>query len=252
MPSRLLRTGPAPLLTDDGSLSVGGRSLPLQVVPHSRARRLTLRIARGGTAIRVTAPVSVGEKQIVDFIERHRGWIERRIDTYPEERRPRHGGTLSYLGRTHRIEWSGRARGTVDRETMDDGSFRFLVHGEETHLPRRIADYIKKQAREHLTERTEFYCEAVGKPYRSIKLKDTSSRWGSCSARGTLSYSWRIMMAPPGVVDYLVAHEVAHLVHFNHSRHFWGLVREICPELDEGKHWLRRHGEGLLAVDFGC
>jgi len=94
------------------------------------------------------------------------------------------------------------------------------------------------------------HAKTVGKPVKSMTLKDTRSRWGSCSWDGKLSFSWRIVMAPPIVIDYLAAHEVAHLREMNHGPAFWALCRKLCPEMDEAKAWLKRHGSALHAIDF--
>jgi predicted metal-dependent hydrolase len=109
---------------------------------------------------------------------------------------------------------------------------------------------LKKEARADLERLSRMHASSIGATIRSISMKDTRSRWGSCSTEGNLSFSWRIVMAPPQVIDYLAAHEVAHLKEMNHGPHFWALCRKLCPQMEEAKAWLKRHGSQLHAIDF--
>jgi len=140
-----------------------------------------------------------------------------------------------------------RATVTIGRQ---DGSPALFVHGERRHLPRRLADFLKREARRDIEALVTKHTAAVGRPAKTVRFKDTSSRWGSCTADGSLSFSWRIMMAPPTVIDYLVAHEVAHLREMNHGPRFWTLCRELCPRTDEARAWLKRNGGALQAIQF--
>ena len=115
----------------------------------------------------------------------------------------------------------------------------------------RDADDLKKEARLELDRLVAVHAGRVGKRVKSLTLRDTRSRWGSCSADGALSFSWRIAMAPPRVIDYLAAHEVAHLREMNHSPAFWTLCEQLCPGMEDAKRWLKRNGSLLHAVDFG-
>jgi predicted metal-dependent hydrolase len=132
-----------------------------------------------------------------------------------------------------------------------DGAPALIVHGDRAHLPRRIADFLKREARRDIEPLVAKHAAAAGRKAKAIRYKDTTSRWGSCSSDGNLSFSWRIMMAPPAVIDYLVAHEVAHLKEMNHGPKFWKLCRTLCPRTDEAKAWLKRNGSALHAIGFG-
>jgi hypothetical protein len=131
----------------------------------------------------------------------------------------------------------------------EDGA-QLIVRGERIHLPRRIADYLKKEAKAEIAVLVARHTETVGRPAKSIRYKDTTSRWGSCSSEGNLSFSWRIMMAPKPVINYLVAHEVAHLVHMNHGKDFWALCEELCPDTERCRAWLKKNGTALQAIGF--
>ncbi len=124
------------------------------------------------------------------------------------------------------------------------------VSGMPEHVGRRIAAFLKKEARADLKRLAATHAATIRAPIRSISMKDTRSRWGSCSSEGNLSFSWRIVMAPPSVIDYLAAHEVAHLKEMNHGPRFWALCKKLCPGMEEAKSWLKRHGSQLHAIDF--
>ena len=125
-----------------------------------------------------------------------------------------------------------------------------MVHGDRLHLPRRIADFLKREAKRDIEALVIKHTGAIGRRAKNIRFKDTSSRWGSCTADGSLSFSWRIMMAPAPVINYLVAHEVAHLKEMNHGPKFWKLCEELCPDTERCKAWLKKNGAALQAIQF--
>ena len=159
------------------------------------------------------------------------------------------GGTILLRGVAHRIERTGKLRGLTEAVIIDDEPV-LLVSGAEEHLRRRIADFLKKEARKDLERLVSVYARMVGRKVKSLSFKDTRSRWGSCAADGALSFSWRIVMAPPKVIDYLAAHEVSHLREMNHGPDFWDLCEELCPAMEDAKRWLKRNGTMLHAIDF--
>lgn len=120
-----------------------------------------------------------------------------------------------------------------------------VVAGEKPHLKRRLTDWLKAQAANDLTAAVERHCETLGVRYTRLTLKDTVSRWGSCSPSGALAFSWRLIFAPPFVLDYLAAHEVAHLKEMNHSVRFWRVCQKLCPKTEEAKAWLKAYGATL-------
>ncbi|KFB08468.1 M48 family metallopeptidase [Nitratireductor basaltis] len=244
----LKRTSKPARPPEDRHMDVLGRQVPLRVVENARAKRLTLRIAAGGQ-LRVTIPPGISERQIDDFLQRHRGWLEERLRKLPEHPVVRPGVKIPIRGVPHLICHEPGKRGTVALGEKD-GQKLLIVHGDIQHLPRRIADFLKKEARREIEPLVLKHTASVGRPAKATRYKDTSSRWGSCTSDGVLSFSWRIMMAPRPVIDYLVAHEVAHLREMNHGPRFWKLCRELCPDTDRCKDWLKRNGTALQAIRF--
>ena len=119
------------------------------------------------------------------------------------------------------------------------------VAGGAEHMDRRVHDYLKREARKDLHKASLAYAQDLGVRVKRLSIRDQSSRWGSCTSAGSLSFSWRLILAPPYVLDYLAAHEVAHLVEMNHSARFWRVVGRVCDHVDRAKAWLDTHGNDL-------
>jgi predicted metal-dependent hydrolase len=152
---------------------------------------------------------------------------------------------LPLRGVQHRIVHRAAARGTVWTEMRDSGEKILCVAGDSDHLDRRLHDYLKREARRDLQNAAETYAQALSVRVKRLSIRDQSSRWGSCTSAGSLSFSWRLILAPPFVLDYLAAHEVAHLVEMNHSPRFWRVVARICPSVERAKKWLDTCGNDL-------
>jgi predicted metal-dependent hydrolase len=240
---------PKPVVPLERMHEVGGRSLPLRITQNPRARRLTLRIEPSGRALRVTVPPGVPLREVDRFLQRHSGWLEVRLARYPEKPGVRPGVTLPLRGVPHLIRHEPERRGSV-AVGEEDGRPVIVVHGDIRHLPRRLSDFLKREAKRDIEALVAKHTRQVGRKAKTIRFKDTTSRWGSCTADGSLSFSWRIMMAPPAVIDYLVAHEVAHLAEMNHGPRFWALCERLCPETERCKAWLKKNGPALQAIAF--
>ncbi len=148
-------------------------------------------------------------------------------------------------GVAHKIVHRAGVRGTVWTETRDSGERIICVAGGAEHIERRVADYLKREVRNDLQKTTQAYAEAYGVKVKRLSIRDQSSRWGSCTSAGSLSFSWRLILAPTYVLDYLAAHEVAHLVEMNHSARFWKVVARECRHVERAKTWLDTHGNDL-------
>ncbi len=229
--------------------TVAGRTLPLRIVENERARRLTLRIDAGGQGLRVTVPPGLRQGEVEKFLHRHQGWLEQRLAKVPDRPQVRRGVKVPFRGVPHLVVHEPGRRGTVSVENGEGGP-RLVVHGERLHLPRRVADFLKREARREIEMLVARHTATVGRKAKAIRFRDTTSRWGSCTSDGTLSFSWRIMMAPPAVIDYLVAHEVAHLKEMNHGPDFWKLCGQLCPDTERCKAWLKRNGGAVQAIRF--
>lgn len=237
-------------LRAERSYVVAGRNLPLSIWENPRARRLTLRIETGGKGIRVTIPPRLPERELDLFIARHHGWIEMQIAKVPVVVPFTAGGTVNIRGISHLIVHEPTKRGTTRQAHDDNQQPVLIVHGDAQHLGRRIADYLKKLAKIDINGLVLVHTKRVGRPAQSVRFKDTTSRWGSCTSKGDLSFSWRIMMAPAEVINYLVAHEVAHLIEMNHGPDFWALCTKLCPDTPSSRAWLKRNGSALHAISF--
>ena len=180
---------------------------------------------------------------------RSQGWLLTKLAKFTTDSSLRSGSEILLRGVRHRIEHTGTLRGLTEAIIVD-GQPVLRVSGLPEHAGRRIATFLKKEARADLEKLVAVHAGTIRAPVSSITMKDTRSRWGSCSSQGNLSFSWRIVMAPPLVIDYLAAHEVAHLREMNHGPRFWALCRKLCPDMDEAKAWLKRHGSQLHAIDF--
>jgi predicted metal-dependent hydrolase len=145
----------------------------------------------------------------------------------------------------HRIVHRRGERGTVWTEISSAGDCVLCVAGEAAHLNRRVSDFLRREAARDLAKAVRHYARELGVPIRRISVRDQSSRWGSCSNTGALSFSWRLVLAPAFVLDYLAAHEVCHLVELNHSVRFWRLVKRLYPDVERAKVWLDVHGTDL-------
>jgi len=221
-----------------------GEVYPVCVRRHAQARRYTLRVHAVSREVVLTMPARGSVKQAREFARKHGAWIATRLRRLPEAAPFAHGAMVPLRGLDHRIDHRRGARGTVWVEAQE--SERLLcVAGEAPHLPRRVHDFLKREAKRDLEAASRQAARMLGVEVRRISVRDQTSRWGSCSSTGVLSYSWRLILAPPFVLEYLAAHEVAHLVELNHSRRFWRLVERICPELGRAKAWLDAHGTDL-------
>ena len=208
-----------------------------------RARRISLRIDPRGGAVVVTLPPRTGRTAGMALLMNHADWVARRLAALPGPVPFADGATVPLHGVEHRIRHAAALRAGVRVEGRD-----ILVSGEAAFLPRRIADFFRAEARRRFCALVaEKAAQAQLEP-RRVTVKDTRSRWGSCAASRNLAFSWRLVMAPPHVQDYVAAHEVAHLRHMNHGPRFWALVAELTPHTDAAVAWLRTHGPRLLRI----
>jgi len=212
---------------------------------HTQARRFTLRIQAASREVVLTMPPRGSLRDAKAFAEKHGSWIAARLGRLPSATPFAPDETVPLRGEPHRIVHCRGLRGTVWTE-IDEGSERLLcAAGDLPHLARRIGDFLKREARRDLEAASRKYLAELGVTAKRITVRDQASRWGSCSTNGMLSYSWRLVLAPPYVLDYLAAHEVAHLVEMNHSPRFWRLVGRICPAMPRAKAWLDANGADL-------
>ena len=218
---------------------------PVRIRRHRQARRYTLRIHAASREVILTMPPRGSVREAKEFAQRHGGWIAARLRRLPEAAPFADGTVLPLRGVQHRIVHRSGVRGTVWQEAGADGEGLLCVAGEVPHIDRRVSDFLRREALRDLNAATKRAAERFGVSVKRISVRDQSSRWGSCSATGVLSYSWRLILAPPFVLNYLAVHEVAHLIEMNHSSRFWRLVQGVCADAARAKVWLDIHGTDL-------
>ncbi len=208
------------------------------------ARRFTLRVRGATRDVVLTMPARSSLRSAREFAERHAAWIGARLARLPRPVTFEPNSIAPLRGVDHTIVHRPGARGVVWIERDVSGP-TICVAGDPAHVARRVADFFKREARSDLELAVARHCKALGVEARRMTLRDTTSRWGSCSSTGTLNFSWRLILAPPLVLDYLAAHEVAHFAHMNHSAAFWKVTRRLFPETDRAEEWLKTHGPSL-------
>ncbi|WP_439923616.1 M48 family metallopeptidase [Nitrobacter sp. JJSN] len=223
----------------------GSQIYSVRLRRHRRARRYTLRIHPSDREAILTMPPRGTLVEAKDFAQRHGGWIAARLGRLPKAAPFHHGAVIPLRGVAHRIVHRTGERGTVWAETRDSGERILCVAGELDYLERRVHDFLKREARRDLQKAAQRYADTLGVKVKRLSIRDQSSRWGSCTSSGSLSFSWRLILAPPFVLDYLAAHEVAHLVEMNHSPRFWKVVARICNHVERAKRWLDAEGNDL-------
>jgi predicted metal-dependent hydrolase len=211
-------------------------------VRSARARRVSLRVDPSHRRIVLTAPMRTSRALALQFAETQAGWIAARLKRLPQRRPFTDGAEVPLFGAPHRIRHRPDARGTVWLEGSE-----IHVAGRPEYLSRRLRDWLMAELRRRLPPLVHAKAETVERNVKRISVRDSRSRWGSCGPDGGLSFSWRLVFAPPEVLDYLVAHEVAHLVHMNHGPRFWALAERLCDgPMRPPQAWLKKNGETLL------
>jgi predicted metal-dependent hydrolase len=220
---------------------------PVEVRRHPGARRLTLRVSRTRRAVIVTLPVQCDLGEAGSFLNRNIEWVRERLNSLPRPVPFGDGAILPLRGEFHRIVFTGkRTRGhVVERRAGEIGLPELRVNGREEHAARRLRDWLLEEARRDLDARVLHHARSLGVKPKRIGVRDQATRWGSCSSTGALSFSWRLILAPPHILDYVAAHEVAHLKEMNHGAKFWALVKRTMPSMQEAKTWLQLYGLDL-------
>jgi hypothetical protein len=221
-------------------IAFAGQVYSVRLRRNAQARRYTLRVQAATREVVLTIPPRGTLKEAKAFAERNGAWIAARLGRLPQPIPFADGVEIPVRGAPHRIVHRPDARGTAWIEND-----MLCVAGDARHLPRRIRDFLKREAKRDLEAASRRHAVALALAPRRVVIRDQTSRWGSCSSTGVLSYSWRLILAPPFVLDYLAAHEVAHLKEMNHSARFWRLVAQLDPQWQRAKAWLDANGTQL-------
>ncbi len=209
----------------------------------SRARRMSLRVSRLDGRVTLTLPKRAPLDEGIAFLEEKSEWIRGHLSDRPEALIPMAGGSLPFEGRELPLVASSRRSARVSAGRVE-------VPDDPSRVGSSVKALLRSAARDRLVSACDFYSGKLGRPFGRITLRDTRSRWGSCSAEGNLMFSWRLIMAPPEVLRYVAAHEVAHLQEMNHSAAFWQLVGHLYPDYENPRLWLRENGEVLHRLRF--
>ncbi|MEL6644484.1 MAG: SprT family zinc-dependent metalloprotease [Pseudomonadota bacterium] len=207
----------------------------------ARARRISLRVSRLDGRVTLTMPMRTPLDEALSFAEERLDWIAEARSDVGAAVTVAHGSVVPIEGTDTQV-FAGS-----DRRVQRDGD-RLLVRGPQ--VGRAVQSYLKALARDRLAAASDHHAAALGQRFSKLTLRDTRSRWGSCTSQGNLMYSWRLILAPPEVLDYVAAHEVAHLVHMDHSPAFWRVVEGRCPAWQDHRDWLRRNGPRLHRYRF--
>ena len=221
-------------------LDIAGRELSLAIRRSGTASRMSLRLAPGGEGVVVVLPVGVPLAEAERFARHQSDWIAGRLAALPQCVALTPGAELPFMGIPHVISHQPQARRGVWAE---EG--RINVSGGKEHVARRVTSFLRDEARLVLAHRCRALAEMVGRKVAKVSVRDTRSRWGSCTSEGELSFSWRLILAPAWILDYVVAHEVAHLAEMNHGPEFWRLVESMVGNPKPARAWLKQHGPAL-------
>ena len=208
-----------------------------------QARRLSLRVSQLDGRVTMTLPMRTPIREARNFADEKESWIRRTLAARPEVARPVIGGHILFEGRD-----VGIIVGAGRMARFSDG--QITVPNNPERVSMRVAAFLKLTARTRLREASDRYATKLGTTYGRLSIRDTRSRWGSCSSEGNLMYSWRLVMAPPEVLEYVAAHEVSHLLQMNHSPEYWRVVAGIYPDYKHPRAWLRQNGPLLHRYRF--
>ena len=246
-------------------VKISGLEIPMLLRRSTRARRFSLQVSEARRGAVLTMPAYSSFADADEFLSRHLDWLKERVADLPEPVPFTDGAVIPLRGLAHVLRFAGpvRRRGVVWVEEPEDAKIapawpagarvakerlpRLHISGEEEHAPRRLLDWLRRQAHLDLRLRVDLHAKSLNLEPKRIVVRDQTTRWGSCSTTGALSFSWRLVLAPPFVLDYLAAHEVAHLAHMNHGPRFWALVARTMPRHDEARDWLSKYGSSLHA-----
>ncbi|MEZ5754245.1 MAG: SprT family zinc-dependent metalloprotease [Paracoccaceae bacterium] len=210
----------------------------------AQARRFSLRVSRLDGRVTLSLPMRARESEAMAFALSQEGWIRSALAGIPLREGVGIGSLVPVEGQILRLD---RGAGRAVRRDGDS----LLVPGDPAQIGVRTGAFLRALARDRLVAASDRYAAMIGRRVERVTLRDTRSRWGSCAQDGSLMYSWRLIMAPPSVLDYVAAHEVAHMLEMNHSDRFWAVVERLYPGWQQQRKWLHAEGQGLHAFRFG-
>lgn len=224
-------------------ISLGGREIPLVVRRNRYARRIVLRIDVEAGGVALTLPGRTALAEGLALAHERADWVIRCLDKLPARVAFCDGAVLPLLGIDTTIRHAPERRLGVAH--IGD---ELIVSGGREHLSRRVSDWLKRESKREIARRAQPMAERIGRVIAGLTVRDTRSRWGSCTPDGKLSFCWRLILTPEWVLDYVVAHEVAHLAHLNHGPKFWATVKSLGVNPEQARAWLDVHAERLQRI----
>ncbi|MEL6361057.1 MAG: SprT family zinc-dependent metalloprotease [Pseudomonadota bacterium] len=225
------------------TITIDGRTVPINMRINRRAKRIILRIDRLHSSVTITVPSERRVKEALSFAETRRAWIKAQLENAARPSPFQDGTQFPLRGQKTDIVHVSKATHAIE---LDTDNRRLLVSGDTPHINRRVTDWLKRQARIDLTARADIHAETLGVQRGGIRIRDTKSRWGSCSSSGHLSFSWRLILAPSWILDYVAAHECAHLLHLDHSPAYWRTLKKTGVDARAAKIWFDENGADLF------
>jgi predicted metal-dependent hydrolase len=224
-------------------LLAGNPPLRIYLRRSAQAKRMSLRVSRLDGKVTLTVPKFVTDREALGFAKEKEDWLRTHCEKQPEVLFITHEMTLPIEGQSYRVtDGAGRRIRTVETN--------LIVPGKPETVGRRVQAYLRELARDRLASASDHYAVQLGRGYSRLTLRDTRSRWGSCTSDGALMYSWRLILAPPKILNYVAAHEVAHLEEMNHSKAFWDIVHDLYGPYQTARKWLHENGADLYRYRF--
>lgn len=225
-------------------ITLGNPPIAVTMRRSARARRLSLRVSRLDGRVSLTLPKRAPEREALAFLAEREDWLRRQLAGIATTRVPCFGEAFPICGRHVVLRPADIKRPMLEEDAL-------ILPADPNRLTPRLQAFLKTLARDRLASACDRFSKSLGRPYGRITLRDTRSRWGSCSSSGDLMFSWRLVMAPPEILDYVAAHEVAHLRHMDHSPAFWACCSDLYGDTSAARRWLRVEGTKLHAWQFG-
>lgn len=224
-------------------LTLGNPPITVNLRVSKRAKRLSLRVSRLDGKVSLTMPTFGKERDAIAFLQEREEWLRKHLTDVKPSTKLNIGSTILIDGTETPIVASNVKRAKLSNGVLQVPDLPDVVGA-------KVKAFLRLRARDALAEASDMYAAEVGRSYKKLSLRDTRSRWGSCSSEGVLMYSWRLVMAPVDVLNYVAAHEVAHLVEMNHSQAFWNVVANLMPDYQVHRRWLKENGDQLHRVRF--
>lgn len=227
------------------AFSLNYQDVQVCIMPLARVKRATLRYDMQTQEFKIRVPLHYKQKTVERFLREAQGWMEKQLLKAPQLRHVCHCDRISLMG--HEVELHYRASRRTSFLLMDG---KLHIMAPTPNFGPVVEKWLKQTILEYFQVKSDEYSALLGVTVKKVSIRETKSRWGSCSAQGSLSYNWRLIFAPREVIDYVVAHEVAHLQEMNHSVKFWRLVAHLHPEAQKARHWLKLNGSKLFTLQF--